>query len=107
MAPLLTLFAEVVGLYGGALVMQGFGNPYASEDSQIAGQVNLIDLLSGLSKAAIFGFIVAAVGCYRGLAAGNGASAVGAATTQAVVQILVLLVVADGLFAVVAYHMGW
>ncbi|MCB5196332.1 ABC transporter permease [Deefgea salmonis] len=107
MAPLLTLFAEVVGLFGGALVMKGFGIPFATYYSQIAGQVNLIDLLSGLSKAAIFGFIVAAVGCYRGLAAGNGASAVGAATTQAVVQILVLLVVADGLFAVVAYHMGW
>ncbi|WP_297572468.1 ABC transporter permease [uncultured Deefgea sp.] len=107
MAPLLTLFAEVVGLFGGALVMKGFGIPFATYYSQIAGQVNLIDLLSGLSKAAIFGFIIAAVGCYRGLATGNGASAVGAATTQAVVQILVLLVVADGLFAVVAYHMGW
>ncbi|QKJ65744.1 MlaE family lipid ABC transporter permease subunit [Deefgea piscis] len=107
MAPLLTLFAEVIGLFGGALVMKGFGIPFATYYSQIAGQVDLIDLLSGLSKAAIFGFIVAAVGCFRGLSTGNGASAVGAATTQAVVQILVLLVIADGLFAVVAYHMGW
>lgn len=107
MAPLLTLFAETIGLFGGALVMKGFGIPFATFWSQVSTQVDLVDLFTGLSKAAIFGFIVASVGCLRGLNTGNGASAVGAATTQAVVQTLVLLVVADGLFAVVAYHMGW
>lgn len=107
MAPLLTLFAEVIGLFGGALVMKGFGIPFATFWSQVSTQVDLVDLANGLSKAAIFGFIVASVGCLRGLNTGNGASAVGAATTQAVVQTLVLLVIADGLFAVVAYHMGW
>lgn len=107
MAPLLTLFAEAIGLFGGALVMKGFGIPFATFWNQVSTQVDLVDFSTGLSKAAIFGFIVASVGCLRGLNTGNGASAVGAATTQAVVQTLVLLVVADGLFAVVAYHMGW
>ncbi|MGL4996601.1 MAG: ABC transporter permease [Deefgea sp.] len=107
MAPLLTLFAEAVGLFGGALVMKGFGIPFSTFWNQVSTQVDLVDFSTGLAKAAIFGFIVASVGCLRGLNTGNGASAVGAATTQAVVQTLVLLVVADGLFAVVAYHMGW
>ena len=107
MAPLLTLFAEAIGLFGGAMVMKGFGIPFNTFWNQVSTQVDLIDFSTGLSKAAIFGFIVASVGCLRGLNTANGASAVGAATTQAVVQTLVLLVVADGLFAVVAYHMGW
>lgn len=107
MAPLLTLFANAVGLFGGALVMRGFGIPFSTFWNQVDTQVDLVDLSTGLAKAAIFGFIVAFVGCLRGLNTGNGASAVGAATTQAVVQTLVLLVVADGLFAVVAHHMGW
>ena len=106
-APLLTLFAEAVGLFGGALVMKGFGIPFSTFWNQVSTQVDLVDFSTGLTKAAIFGFIIASVGCLRGLNTGNGASAVGAATTQAVVQTLVLLVVADGLFAVVAYHMGW
>ena len=107
MAPLLTLFAEAIGLFGGALVMKGFGIPLSTFWNQVNTQVDLVDFSTGLAKAAIFGFIVASVGCMRGLNTGNGASAVGAATTQAVVQTLVLLVVADGLFAVVAYHMDW
>ncbi len=107
MAPLLTLFAEAVGLFGGALVMKGFGIPLSTFWNQVSTQVDLVDFSTGLAKAAIFGFIVASVGCLRGLNTGNGASAVGAATTKAVVQTLVLLVVADGLFAVVSYHMGW
>ncbi|WP_047390856.1 ABC transporter permease [Chitinibacter sp. ZOR0017] len=107
MLPLLAIWASVIALLGGAIVLQGFGIPLPTFWTQLSGQVAPLDILTGLIKAVAFGLVVASVGCLRGLSTGNGASAVGASTTRAVVQILVLLVVTDGLFAVVFYHLGW
>jgi len=53
----------------------------------------------------VFGFLVASVGCLRGLQTGAGAAAVGRSTTSAVVSAIILIVVADGLFAVLFYHL--
>lgn len=107
MLPLLAIWSEVIGMLGGALVMQGFGIPLATFWTQVDTQVDAIDFFSGLLKAAAFGLVVASVGCFRGLGTGTGASAVGASTTRAVVNILVLLVITDGIFAIVYYHLGW
>jgi phospholipid/cholesterol/gamma-HCH transport system permease protein len=58
-----------------------------------------------MAKPFVFGLIVAAVGCLRGLQTGRGAAAVGLSATSAVVTAIVLIVVADGIFAVVYYHL--
>lgn len=107
MAPLLTVFAELIGLTGGALVMKGFGIPFSTFMNQISGAVDLGDFGSGMLKAGVYGLEIAGIGCLFGLSAGNGASAVGNATTRAVVYMLVTLVVTDGIFAFIYYLMGW
>lgn len=107
MAPLLTIFAELIGLTGGALVMKGFGIPFSTFMGQISGAVDLGDFASGMLKAGVYGLEIAGIGCLFGLSAGNGASAVGNATTRAVVYMLVTLVVTDGIFAFIYYLMGW
>jgi phospholipid/cholesterol/gamma-HCH transport system permease protein len=105
-APLLTLYANLIGLFGAALVMRGFGIPMVAFFNQVNGAVNLTDLGSGLFKAAVFGLLVASVGCLRGLQTGTGAAAVGRSTTSAVVSAIILIVIADGLFAVLFFHLG-
>jgi phospholipid/cholesterol/gamma-HCH transport system permease protein len=68
--------------------------------------VTLGDVVGGFAKALVFGVIVAAVGCLRGLQTGNGAQAVGASTTSAVVSGIILIAITDGIFAVVFYVLG-
>jgi phospholipid/cholesterol/gamma-HCH transport system permease protein len=65
-----------------------------------------VDLLGGLMKSAVFGIVVAGVGCLRGMETGIGATAVGDSTTRAVVAGIVLIVVIDGVFSVVFYQLG-
>ena len=105
MAPLLTACAEIVGLTAGALVLEGFGIPFATFFNQVAASTRLGDFVGGMIKAAVFGLEVSAIGCLRGLATGAGASAVGSSTTRAVVQTLVILVITDGLFAMLFYYL--
>ncbi|WP_026287769.1 ABC transporter permease [Thioalkalivibrio sp. ALJ24] len=105
-APLLALYANLIGLLGAGLVLQGFGIPWVAFFNQVTGAVSLSDLFSGLFKAGVFGLLVASVGCLRGLQTGNGAAAVGSSTTSAVVTAIILIVVFDGLFAVLFYHLG-
>jgi len=103
--PLLTLVANLVGLVGGAVVMKGFDIPFVTYFNQVTSAVTLSDLLGGLFKATVFGLLVAGVGCLRGLETRSGAAAVGISTTRAVVSAIILIVVADGVFAVVFYHL--
>lgn len=105
MAPLLTACAEIVGLTAGALVLEGFGIPMSTFFQQVANSTHLADFVGGMVKASVFGLEVAAIGCLRGLATGAGASAVGSSTTRAVVQTLVILVITDGLFAMLYYYL--
>jgi phospholipid/cholesterol/gamma-HCH transport system permease protein len=74
--------------------------------NRIVESVSLSDVVGGYAKALVFGVIVAAVGCLRGLQTGNGAQAVGASTTSAVVSGIILIAVTDGIFAVVFYVLG-
>ncbi|WP_148714774.1 ABC transporter permease [Chitinolyticbacter meiyuanensis] len=106
-APILTLYAELIGMFGAALVLTGFDIPLATSATQIQGFVDMSDYLTGLGKAFVFGLGIAGIGCLRGLRTGSGARAVGASATSADVQAIVMLVVADGLFAVAFYYLGW
>lgn len=104
--PLLTLFADLVGLAGAALVLLTFDIPLVTFVNQVSQSVSLTDLAGGLVKAVVFGLLVAGVGCLRGLQTRTGAAAVGEATTRGVVSAIVLIVAVDGLFAVIYFHLG-
>jgi phospholipid/cholesterol/gamma-HCH transport system permease protein len=97
--PLLTVLADVIGVFGGALVMTSFDIGFTQFYNQLVGAVGIPDLLLGMFKALVFGFTVAVIGCERGLSTGAGATAVGLSATSTVVTSIVMIVVLDGLFA--------
>jgi phospholipid/cholesterol/gamma-HCH transport system permease protein len=99
--PLLTVLADVIGLAGGALVMTTFDITFLQFHTRLLGAVTSADLILGIVKAAVFGLTIGAVGCFQGLRTGAGAASVGLSATSAVVTSIVLIVVIDGLFAVV------
>jgi phospholipid/cholesterol/gamma-HCH transport system permease protein len=105
--PLLTIYAGIVGLIGGGLVMLSFDIPLVTYTKQIMNVVSIGDFIGGLFKATVFAFLVAAIGCLRGLQTQGGPQAVGQAATRAVVNTIVMIVVFDGLFAVVFTLFGW
>jgi phospholipid/cholesterol/gamma-HCH transport system permease protein len=106
MTPLLTVFADLLGLIGGALVMRSFGIPLITFYRQVQYQVTYGSFVGGLVKSFVFGILVAAIGCLRGLQTTTGASAVGESTTRAVVSGIVLIVITDGIFSVVFYYLN-
>lgn len=105
MAPLLTVATSLVGLLGCALVILSIGYPPATFWSHVQNILSVTDVMVGLVKALVFGGIVGAVGCLRGLQTRTGAGAVGISTTRAVVTSIVLLVLAEGLFSVLLFVM--
>lgn len=96
MLPLLVLVADIIGVMGGFLVSTlklGFGPiEYVNRTFE---HLETEDVISGLVKAAVFGFIVALMGCYQGYHSRGGAQGVGAATTIAVVSASILILTAD------------
>jgi phospholipid/cholesterol/gamma-HCH transport system permease protein len=106
MTPLLAIFANLFGMAGGAVVMRGLGFPLVTYVNRIMAAVSAVDLISGLVKALVFGLLISAAGCLCGLRTGEGASAVGNSATRAVVSSIVMIVIADGIFAVAFYFMG-
>jgi phospholipid/cholesterol/gamma-HCH transport system permease protein len=106
MTPLLTVFADLLGLIGGAVVMRSFGIPLITFYHQVQYQVTYGSFVGGLVKSFVFGILVAAIGCLRGLQTTTGASAVGESTTRAVVSGIVLIVITDGIFSVVFYYLN-
>ena len=92
MLPLLVLVADLIGVFGGYLVSiykLGFNPSVYIRNSW--NFVEAIDVISGLVKAAVFGFLVALMGCYHGYNSRGGAQGVGTATTNAVVSAAILI----------------
>jgi len=104
--PALSMLTSLSGLLGGLLVYVLIGFPPVTFVNRIADMVSPGDVVGGLAKAMVFGVIVAAVGCLRGIQTGQGAQAVGLSTTSAVVSGIVGIALADGAFAVVFYVLG-
>ncbi|MBI5520303.1 MAG: ABC transporter permease [Desulfovibrio sp.] len=102
--PVMTLFFNFASLVGGALVMLSIGFPLVTFTSRVFANVTRGDLIGSLIKIIVFSLLVGGVSCLRGLRTGGGADAVGRSTTGAVVAGLVLITVADGLFAVLFYY---
>ena len=103
MTPLLTLFADLISLAGGAITLQSFSIPYVTFIHEVEGIVDYSDFMAGFVKSFVFAVLIAGIGCLRGLQTSAGASAVGDAATRAVVSGIVLLVAVDGVFAVIYY----
>ncbi len=94
MLPLLVVVADIIGVFGGYVVgiyKLGF-NPAAYIRNTVD-FVETLDVVSGLVKAAVFGFIVTLMGCYHGYHSRGGAQGVGAATTNAVVSASILILI--------------
>jgi len=107
MMPLLCVFADAIGVFGGGIVAKfSLGISWLQYIMQVQDAIGLPDVVLSLAKAFVFGTIVAMFGCYRGMNSGTSASSVGEAATTAVVSSLVVIVVADAIFAVVVGVLG-
>jgi phospholipid/cholesterol/gamma-HCH transport system permease protein len=105
MMPALVAYADLMGLLGGLFVgvtVLDLGPVEYLQQTQ--GAVDLRHVVIGLVKSVAFGVVVAQTGCYYGIRSGRSASAVGDATTKAVVMGIVLVVVVDAVFTV-ALHL--
>ena len=96
MMPLLVIVADIIGVFGGFLVSVNKldFNPanYLSKTFEF---LETKDVVSGLVKAAVFGFVISLMGCYHGYNSKGGAQGVGTATINAVVSALILILVSN------------
>jgi phospholipid/cholesterol/gamma-HCH transport system permease protein len=106
LTPLLTFYSTFLGITGGALVAFFLGYSWSLIFHQLTASLHMSDIFLGFAKAIAFGAIVSAVGCLRGLQTGEGPSAVGVSTTRAVVSSIILIVLADAVFAVLFYYLN-
>ena len=106
-APILTLFADIVSIFSSMLTMLIYGIPFVNFYNGMLSAVDVEDILSGLLKATLFGVVVSAMGCLRGMQTGTGAAAVGISATRAVVSSIVMIVIVDGIFAFISYKTGF
>jgi phospholipid/cholesterol/gamma-HCH transport system permease protein len=92
--PVLVLIADIIGVFGGFLVgtykLNFNPEAYLNRTEQY---LEAMDVISGLVKAAVFGFIIALMGCYHGYHSRGGAEGVGQATTHAVVSASILILI--------------
>lgn len=102
MMPVLCIYADVMGIVGGALV--GISS-YGISSSEFMGElrkfIHFNDIAVGLFKCGVFGVLVALAGCLRGMECGRSSAAVGLATTSAVVTAITLIVASDAVMTVV------
>jgi phospholipid/cholesterol/gamma-HCH transport system permease protein len=99
--PLLTVFADVLGVFGGMIMARAqldVGFPEFLD--RFTKAVSVTAYLIGICKAPVFAGIIAVVGCFQGFRAKGGADSVGRQTTRSVVQSIFLVIVADALFSI-------
>jgi phospholipid/cholesterol/gamma-HCH transport system permease protein len=102
MMPLLTVFANVVGILGGMLIAWLMLDiAPITYYNQTSGAVGMNDWAVGLVKSILFGAVVAIVGCWRGMRCQRSAAAVGGAATSAVVLCIVLIIIIDATATVI------
>ncbi len=100
MLPLLTWFADVVGLFGAGLyVTSTLGISFQAYLADLQASLKVADLVHGLGKSAIFAVLITMVGVINGLGVTGGADGIGRVTTRAVVQGISAIVITDMLFA--------
>jgi len=99
--PLLTVFADMLGVFGGMIMARTqLGVGFGEFLDRFVKAVSLTSYAVGLGKAPVFAAIIAVVGCFQGFRTHGGADSVGRQTTRSVVQSIFLVIVADALFSV-------
>jgi len=107
MMPLLTVYASLMGIMGGALVgLSMLDVTLQQYVAQTLTAVHLNSLFGGLFKSIVYGILIALVGCQQGMACGNSAMAVGQCTTKAVVLGIVLIVTSASILTVIYINLG-
>ena len=104
MLPLLTVYADFIGIFGGyvvAVLKLGLSSSQYIQDSFDV--LVFKDVFTGLIKSFAFGGIIAVIGCYQGFNTRGGAEGVGRATTVSVVTSLILIITSDCLFTAIFY----
>ncbi|OYY95767.1 MAG: hypothetical protein B7Y41_00270 [Hydrogenophilales bacterium 28-61-23] len=105
--PLLTVFADALGVFGGMIMARaqlGIGFPEFLD--RFVKAVSVTSYLIGICKAPVFAGIIAVVGCFQGFRTHGGADSVGRQTTRSVVQAIFLVIVADALFSIAFSTLG-
>ncbi len=99
--PLLTVFADLLGVFGGMVMARAqLGVSYNEFLDRFSKAISVTSYLIGIGKAPVFAAIIAVVGCFQGMRTHGGPDSVGRQTTRAVVQGIFLVIVADALFSV-------
>jgi phospholipid/cholesterol/gamma-HCH transport system permease protein len=105
MLPLLVVVADIIGVFGGFLIGVYRLDFNAANYLRLTWEfLKTIDVVSGLVKAAVFGFLIALMGCYHGFHSRGGAQGVGQATTNAVVSSSILILAFN--YAITAMFFG-
>ena len=105
--PVLVVVAVILAFVGGALVVIfGLDIPTIQFMRQISSAVSFEIFMAGMVKAPVFAFIIATVGCYKGLQVSGSADSVGRLTTESVVVSIFLVIVVDALFSIVFAALG-
>lgn len=105
---LLTVFGDIMAVIaGGVMTIFFLDVSYGLYVTNTFDQLVVGDFLTGLAKAAVFGLILSAIACYNGLSVTGGAAGVGRATTNTVVQTIVVVIIADLLFTTIFFAIGW
>ena len=99
--PLLTVYADVVGVFGGMIMSRSqLGVGFEDFMERFVKAVSITDYMIGIGKAPVFAAIIATVGCYQGFRTKGGPDSVGRQTTRSVVQAIFLVIVADSMFSI-------
>lgn len=100
--PLLTVYADILGIFGGLVMAQTvLGVNTLSFIDRLGEAVSLRSYLIGIGKAPVFAVFIALVGCYQGFKVGGSAESVGRQTTISVVQSIFLVIAIDGVFSII------
>jgi phospholipid/cholesterol/gamma-HCH transport system permease protein len=107
MMPLLTLYADLMGILGGMIVgVGGFDIGLMEYYNETKGALTLTTIGIGLFSGLVFGILIAIAGCLRGIQCGRSASAVGDATTSAVVTSIVSIIIATAIITILCDVLG-
>ena len=104
MLPILTAFADLVGIVGGGVVSRlQIGVSYYTFFDGVMSNLEIKDIYTGMVKAVVFGLTIAAVACYQGLNARAGARGVGRATTRSLVFSFLSILIFDYFITAIFY----
>jgi phospholipid/cholesterol/gamma-HCH transport system permease protein len=106
MLPVLTIFADIIGIYGGYIIcVKKLGINGVMYWQMVCDALQLKDVATGLIKTIFFAIVIATVGCHQGLNVRGGADGVGNATTASVVRSFILIIMFDCAFTFIFYFL--